>query len=357
MGNSEWTDMKTNVFGTALAVCALFVCASVCNAKSWRINNDVTKGANFTSINAAMDTTAVVDGDTLYLDPGCILQGDQTITKAITLIGTGWQYNDKPYIPARLSNHLYITAQATVVGVYVQGTIYPRCSGVVIDRCYSTGIRQNSSSYTAQNVEIRASYVNGEILGAGEASMQTSGWKVINTCVISGGANNDLIENFTNITVENCLLRNTNNSSGYYHYGFYCVDNSLIKNNILIMTDRYKNYIWRYSDNNSIHNNVLSADSTFTAGANNICLNTGDISQVVVNSGEAGAWMLLKEGSPAKGAGAGGIDCGPFAEGSQCPFVVCGMPKDIPYFKEVSVPSQPTDGKVRVSLKIVNQNK
>lgn len=113
-----------------------------------------------------------------------------------------------------------------------------------------------------------------------------------------------------------------------------------------------------YSDNNSFYNNVLSADETFTAGTNNICLNTGDIGQVVVNDGAAGvAWAQLKEGSPAIGAGEGGVDCGPFAEGSLYPFVVCGMPKDIPYFKEVSVPSQPTDGKVRVSLKIVNQNK
>lgn len=347
--------MKSNVFGTALAVCAFFVCASVCNAKSWRINHDVTKGADFTSIKAAMDTTAVVDGDTLYLDPGCILQGDQTITKAITLVGTGWQFADKPYIPARLSNALYITAKATIVGVYVQGYIYPRCSGVVIDRCYCTCVVQNDNAYTSQNVEIRSSYVAGRIIGCGETNMKTSGWKVYNTCI---NYNNweHLIRDFTNITVENCLIRNTYGSSSYYI--FFRVDNSLIRNNIIFRHDACKNCILYESDNNSFYNNVLSADETFTAGTNNICLNTGDIGQVVVNDGGAGgAWAQLKEGSPAIGAGEGGVDCGPFAEGSLYPFVVCGMPKYIPYFKEVSVPSQPTDGKVRVSLKIVNQNK
>ena len=347
--------MKSNVFGTALAVCALFVCASVCNAKSWRINHDVTKGADFTSIKAAMDTTAVVDGDTLYLDPGCILQGDQTISKAITLVGTGWQFADKPYIPARFSNDLFITAKATVVGVYVQGYIYPRCSGVVIDRCYCTCVVQNDSYYTSQNVEIRSSYIDGRIIGCGETNMKTSGWKVYNTCI---NYNNweHLIRDFTNITVENCLIRNTYGSSSYYI--FFRVDNSLIRNNIIFRHDACKNCILYESDNNSFYNNVLSADETFTAGTNNICLNTGDIGQVVVNDGGAGgAWAQLKEGSPAIGAGEGGVDCGPFAEGSLYPFVVCGMPMYIPYFKEVSVPSQPTDGKVRVSLKIVNQNK
>lgn len=347
--------MKSNVFGTALAVCAFFVCASVCNAKSWRINHDVTKGADFTSIKAAMDTTAVVDGDTLYLDPGCILQGDQTITKAITLVGTGWQFADKPYIPARLSNALYITAKATIVGVYVQGYIYPRCSGVVIDRCYCTCVVQNDNAYTSQNVEIRSSYVAGRIIGCGETNMKTSGWKVYNTCVVFHGDYCHLVENFTNITFENCLLYNNR----YWGYElFNKVDNSLIKNNIFFRNEDQKNKILSNCDNNSFYNNVLSADETFTAGTNNICLNTGDIGQVVVNDGVAGgAWAQLKEGSPAIGAGEGGVDCGPFAEGSLYPFVVCGMPKYIPYFKEISVPSQPTDGKVRVSLKIVNQNK
>lgn len=348
--------MKSNVFGTALAVCALFVCASVCNAKSWRINHDVTKGADFTSIKAAMDTTAVVDGDTLYLDPGCILQGDQTISKAITLVGTGWDFADKPYIPARLSNSLYITAKATVVGVYVQGWIHPRCSGVVIDRCYcQCSIGPYGSDYVAQNVEIRSCYIGERIVGSGETNMNTSGWKVYNSCVVYHADYHYLVENFTNITFENCLLYN-NRYSGYEL--FYRVDNSLIRNNIFFRNEDKKNIILYGCDNNSFYNNVLSADETFTAGTNNICLNTGDIGQVVVNDGAAGgAWAQLKEGSPAIGAGEGGVDCGPFAEGSLYPFVVCGMPKDIPYFKEVSVPSQPTDGKVRVSLKIVNQNK
>lgn len=64
----------------------------------------------------------------------------------------------------------------------------------------------------------------------------------------------------------------------------------------------------------------------------------------------------LCEGSPAIGAGEGGIDCGPYAKGSLYPFVTYGMPKHIPYFTEAAVPAQPTDGKVKVSLKIVNQN-
>lgn len=76
----------------------------------------------------------------------------------------------------------------------------------------------------------------------------------------------------------------------------------------------------------------------------------------MINSGAGGADLKLIEGSPAIGAGEGGIDCGPYAKGSLYPFVTYGMPKHIPYFTEAAVPAQPTDGKVKVSLKIVNQN-
>lgn len=77
---------------------------------------------------------------------------------------------------------------------------------------------------------------------------------------------------------------------------------------------------------------------------------------VVCGSEYGGVWQKLCEGSPAIGAGEGGVDCGIYAEGSLYPFVTHGMPKHIPYFTEVAVPAQPTDGKVKVSLKIVNQN-
>ena len=77
----------------------------------------------------------------------------------------------------------------------------------------------------------------------------------------------------------------------------------------------------------------------------------------VVNSGAGGANLQLCENSPAKGAGEGGIDCGPYAEGSLYPFVTYGLPEHIPYFTEAVIPTHPTDGKVKVTLKIENQNR
>jgi hypothetical protein len=77
-----------------LAVAVMLV-ASLCavQAKTWRINNDPAAKADFLSINDAMASLEVYPGDVLYLDPACRLP-EQTITKGVTIIGTGYNLTD-----------------------------------------------------------------------------------------------------------------------------------------------------------------------------------------------------------------------------------------------------------------------
>jgi len=75
----------------------LSIQAAHVQARSWRVNSDETRKAHFTDINAAMASEEVVDGDTLYMDPGCTLTSNQTVTKQVTIVGCGYLRTDAPH--------------------------------------------------------------------------------------------------------------------------------------------------------------------------------------------------------------------------------------------------------------------
>ena len=94
-------------FTTSILMAVLAMIATTANAKSWRINNDVTKKADFTNLNSAMSNENVQADDTLYLDPGCNLTEDQTVTKRVIIVGSGYFRTNAPHLFATISGQLY----------------------------------------------------------------------------------------------------------------------------------------------------------------------------------------------------------------------------------------------------------
>ena len=350
--------MKNIVQRTMIAVVAIFA-TQAAMATSWRINYDTTKGAHFTSINDAMASENVLDGDTLYLDPGCVIYlDDQTISKAVTVIGTGWGYTDKPYVPARIDKNLYVTAKATLIGLWVKSALYLRNTGIEMERCRVEGTTYvGSTDYTAQHVEVRQCYMMNLITGVGQYDGRSRSLKILNSYLYSN-TSADVIMKLKDVEIVNCMIVNNYTSE----YVFSYLSNAVIKNSIIVHTkSSYKNNIFYSFDNCIMQNNVLSADpaswSYVSTYPNNVFANSTALTTYIVNSGAGGANLQLCENSPAKGAGEGGIDCGPYAEGSLYPFVTYGLPEHIPHFTEAVIPANPTDGKVKVTLKIENQNR
>ena len=124
------------IFKAALAAAVLtFVGAQTVSAKSWRVNNNSTKKANFVDINAAMASADVVAGDTLYLDPGSVLASAQTISKAVTVIGPGY-FLQNGMVAATINNTVNITAEGTKLnGVYVNGGVNIQANNITLERC------------------------------------------------------------------------------------------------------------------------------------------------------------------------------------------------------------------------------
>lgn len=339
------------VFRRIAVALFVFAIANVAYARQWHINNNGnTVAADFTDINAAMNSAEVVDGDTLYLGNGSVF-GTQSIGKAVTVIGAGWGGDISPVVSPKINGALNINAAgAKVIGVRINGDIYISKSNVELVRCCGNGIICNSSGVNnVRIVQCSAARVDGKNIS------YNSGW-IIKNCILY--CDYYIIRRLYRATVENNVLINVYNynsdSSSIIHELSY----STIKNNIMVQGNTNASEYCIYSNNNNvITNNVISLpDSYESRYPNNILLGSNVLEAIFKCTGtrESGEYYSLKEGSPAIGAGESGIDCG--VMDGVYKFVPYGRPHNIPILREASVPTMPTDGKIKVTLKFENQN-
>lgn len=326
-------------------------------ARSWRIHSNANVKPDFTSIGAAMGSSNVLPGDTLYLEPGCTLSS-QTINKRVVIIGPGYRFTDETSSTANLTGDTKIYGS----GVKIEGCCIShlapanlKCSDLTIERCKITVLDHDGGNSTYRS------------------------------CLITGTSPNRYNINFKNssgTTVSNCIFLNavrglsscqfTNNIiiGSWSNYLLVTISNSIISNNIIINTNTgyvldanenplfYKNYTIATNtldSGNTITNNVLSTDAehAFNDYPNNKFIGATP-EDIFVMEGIGEEIYRLKEGSPAIGYGTGGYDCGVFS--GAFPYVLSGRPRYIPYIYDAVIPNQPTDGKLNVTLKIKSQN-
>ncbi len=316
-------------------------------SKSWRVNDDVNQKAKFLDINAAMNSDEVDDGDTLYLDPGCTLGAAQEVIKAVTIIGTGYFFENIPYNEAYISGNLTLSAQnCKVEGLHCEWVSINE-PNVTLERCRMSYIFGNSKS----NVTIRSCYVEG-----------TS-----NSTLVNGGAN---------WIIENCILKDM--YTGSSSYTISNLSSSIIRNNYIYCKE-YNSYYGRIGyclnnltrcdiTNNIILNNVASPsirDLSNCTVTNNIFgvsaiseypNNIYDASEstVFALSGNNDRRYQLSRNSPAKGYATDGGDCGPYGSGYS--YVPSGMPFGHPYFTEVQVGSVTKENKLKATYKVSIQD-
>ena len=344
------------IFKAAFAAVVLTVVgAQTVSAKSWRVNNNSTKKANFVDINAAMASADVVAGDTLYLDPGSVLASAQTISKAVTVIGTGY-FLQNGMVAATINNSVSITAEGTKLnGVYVNGEVSIRANNITLERCK---INKNVVSYKGPRygLTVLQCFINNpNTANSIEGEFRNA---TIKNNIIMSSFGSDLrstaIYNVHDSEIANNYL--AVNKTFEKREVLYNVTNSQIYNNI-IKHAKDPNLIFANSgavNNNSIYNNVITAaDSTYTNVKDIVYLGSASMSSVFA-PGTSDAAYRLKEDSPAKGAGFGGADCGPY--GGATPYVESGLPLYHPYIKKAVVAGKSVNGQVDVELNIKMQN-
>lgn len=360
------------------AVLTAMVCGLTCttaNAKCWRVNHDTNTGAHFASINAAMAADSGVEaGDTLYLDPGLVTSAAATISKRVTIIGTGYLRASSPHKFAIVSHTLTITAEGTKIEGLRCWKLILNAANVTIERCYLTGEINSSSDKceTFTGITIRQSYIKYAASGSASSDCHYA---------IKGYSTG---HRFTNAIIENNIIV----LSGDYAYSpIRYLNSCIIRNNYIKYMGKSSNYVLQDVSNSSIYNNVLlnsktidqvnsnvgnqphhniysaapatsgdeSAEPIVVNGNNNYLLGSADENLIFAMSGNNDErFSELKENSPAKGFGVDGADCGP--SGGLYPYVVSGLPAYHPYYTN-AVFSKTSDGTgINVSLKIKMQN-
>ena len=337
---------KTITISICVAVLAMI--ATAANAKSWRINNDVSKKANFTDLNAAMGSENVQNGDTLYLDPNCAITGTQTVTKQVTIVGSSYFRTNAPHGFSYIMGTLGLKAQhIKVEGVIMTGSVYLYSDYITIERCKATGyITLSTSNGSAKFATIRQCYlqrINGD--GGNNTSFAT-----IENCIFI--SDNTPIANFKCPTIRNNYVKCTETGSGQRVLDK--IYEGIITNNIL-MQSASKNLVLGSVSDCTISNNVMSCtEGTYSSIGENKYLGSTDESIVFALEGTDDQRYQLKADSPAKGYGTDGTDCGPF--GGQTPYVISGLPAGYPYYTKAVIGTRAKDGKINVSLNIKMQN-
>lgn len=326
--------------------------ANTVNARSWRINHDPEAKADFLSINDAMKSADVAEGDVFYLDPGCRLSGQKITRQGMTFYGTGNNFEEENPI---LSGTTTISAgSVTLIGIRFNGDISAggsSCTNHRIERCVVNGDIESVYNSLIQNC-----YIMGFL-------------KIYN--------NSKIYNNIMELKSDKCtsgvncsssfLYNNTIIYKDSYEYYPVSANNSTIKNNIIINTSGrvesngttyYQNTIsgTSISSGNNIVNNVLSTDEAnkFADYPTNKFIGNLPLTDIFVCEGEEGEYYRLKEGSPAIGAGATGNDCG--AYGGERPYVKWCRPRHMPYIYDAKIPAMPTDDKLNITLKIKTQD-
>ncbi len=344
------------IFKAAVAAAVLTVVgAQTVSAKSWRVNNNSTKKANFVDINAAMASADVVAGDTLYLDPGSVLASAQTISKAVTVIGTGY-FLQNGMVAATINNTVNISAEGTKLnGVSVNGEVYIQANNITLERCK---INKRVVAYkgTRYGLTVLQCFINNPNT-ANSIEGEFRNATIKNNIIMSSFASDlrsTAIYNVHDSEIANNYLAVNNTYKD--REVLYNVTNSQIYNNI-IRHAKYPNLIFANSDavnNNSIYNNVITAaKDTYPNLTDIVYLGSADMSSVFA-PGISDAAYRLKEDSPAKGAGKDGADCGPY--GGATPYVESGLPLYHPYIKKAVVAGKSVNGQVDVELNIKMQN-
>ena len=353
--------MKTKNLFAAVVCCASLVMATEASAKSFRVNFDTRAHADFQDLNAAMSSNLVSNGDTLYMDKGCTITTAQTVNKQVTIIGPGYFIGENDADEAYISSSLYLEEDGIKITGLHTSDIYVRAENIVIERCRVTGCINGSEakSFPNDNASIRSCFINGYIRGAG--SDGALGWNIVNNIIYqySGTSNQNPIYNFSQTLVDHNVIRNYN-YAGYSTYSFclYNIWNSTITNNIIVDQCFNSNCINNHalSDNNTISHNLLSATSYSDYPNNKFEQYTNSIFTLdyTDTNSKRDINYVLSENSPAKGYAEDGGDCGPFS--GAYPYVMSGFPLYVPRFESVNVPSSPTNGKLRVTLTVKNQN-
>ena len=337
-----------------LSMLTLLVAVVGAEAKNWKIGPSSVSGMNFASINAAMSSTDVKKGDTLYLDQFYNENEEQTVNKQVVIIGTGYDTSlSDEQVVATLTNTLHLKSNnVTVKSVKITRAFFYN-QECILDRCYITDYIKTNSTTAGMN-HIYSCFAIGSISGYNNDN--PSKMDIQNSVVyITKRAEN--ISSLTSSIIRYNTIINTYGNANCIAR----VANTDISNNIILKTydgeyhNDFATDVINSGSGNSIEHNILSHPNALEYFPNNKIGFGGSSSELFTQIGDFSDYYKLAEGSAALGYATDGGEVGCHGGMFGCPSG--GRPQYIPYFTKVIVGSRTEDGKlpVKVTIKIQDE--
>lgn len=345
-------------FSTLALIIALGVSFKA-SAKVWRVNNNVSVNADFTTFHAAV--TAAAAGDTIYLEPSATVYASNsiTLTKRVVVIGpgyfldpadtnypgnTGLQVNTKPAFIAFFRFGAGSDG-SKLMGIGLDQAVYMNgASNIQFEKIYWGNAGIHFESGTNDNISIRKCFFASGSAFSTNANSTTTNLKIENNIFYGGYFTLDKLTGSGNIFRNNSII-----ASGYG----VTIDNMYVANNIFGCAGG-ANFV-----NATIKNNLFQINQTLpgTATNNLVNVNMADV-YVGGTTGSLDSRAALKALSPAIGAGltVGAVvtpDCG--AYGATDPYKLSGIP-NIPSIYALTVPVSIASGTTTMNVTFSTRN-
>ena len=305
----------------AVALLGAFFCMTIsAGAKVWRVNNNPGVSADFSQIWMAIQSNAVQNDDTLYLEGSVTRYELSAISKRLVFIGAGYllsgangnpglQWNPNPANVSEL--HLdSLASGSTFIG-------------------FSAYLRINSD---VDNLTfIRSSIFIDPLTPISNSS--ANNW-TINKCIFGG----NFPYRYENISITNSLAVYSGISIANAVNGF--IRNNVFSNGLSVTNSYISNNIFlsSFSGLNSTVKYNIATSNVLPAGNNNQ-VNVSSIDLFTSTGSDDGRYQL-KPGSPAIGAGEpiNGVTPDAGAFGTADPYRLSGIPP-IPTIYSLTVPA------------------
>ncbi len=312
-----------------------FLCLNS-SAKIWRVNNIPGVSADYTTPQLANDNVAVVDGDTIHIEPSITNYGNLTVSKRLTVISIG------DFLPANPGvEYSPITGTITnliINNVSASGSVFHcnmssggtigNANNLRFERCRmqaAISFNISSNNILLNNYLYAASFTNS------------------NSNVIS----NNIFSYYLSIAATASATVVNNVFFAELAAASQAMQNSTFQNNII-------NKLGSFTFTNSIVENNLASNTSLPAGGGNV--NSVSMASVFVNpNGAVDTAFRLQTvvANPAQGAGVAGVDCG--AYGGTSPFKP-GLQAAIPAIYKLSAPAAPTGNTMNVTFSTRSNN-
>ncbi|GAB1366538.1 hypothetical protein MASR1M36_14090 [Candidatus Cloacimonadaceae bacterium] len=310
---------------------------------TYTVNNLPNTDPDFTNLSVAHSMAQ--PGDTLYVCGSNVSYGNVTISKRLTLIGTGFFLNQNPY--TQMFQHSSYVPTITFNSGSSGSTLTGLTLHTVAINTNNITLRRNCINTSDHNWTSRiviASGVSQVVITQNFLAYLSNDWGPY--MISLAGNNNSIyiannifrIYEDTSISVPNTSYATIENN--VFHGGIVNINNTLFQNNIM------RSGSFNSGTGSTVRNNICNSDQFGNSNGN---IPNMDMNAVFVTTGTTDGLYQLSPGSPAYGTGINGTDCGCF--GGVNPYVLSGMPAGIPSIYEVIAPSSGFVFPIQIKIK------